>query len=133
MTKHGHFRILEEKNITLEKFGNIIESIGTEELEYHFQQANSLFPLVERIDVDWKTKIDYVLSVYDVVNEIVIMFGLHPHLQRITIITIIPRINYVVSNNVYGTYRIDNEFTKVKNIKYTIPYEVRMKYIKIAC
>jgi hypothetical protein len=132
MTKHGHFRILEEKQLSFEKFGDIIKSIGTYELDYHFREAMKAFPLDAREDVDWKTKVDYCLSVYDVVNEMVFMFGLHPHLNRITIVTIIPRIHFVVSNNIFGSYRIDNEWTKNTKIKYTIPPSIKMKFVKIA-
>lgn len=129
MTKHGHYRILEQKGISFKQFGKNILAIGKKEMEEHFENAMKIFPLHERKHEDWKTKINYTLSVYDVTNKMVIMFGIHPHLKRITIITIIPRIKHVASNQVYGVYRIDTEKTKNQMIYEKLPFETKMKNI----
>ena len=131
MTKHGHFRILEQKGISLSQFGKNLLRIGKSEIEEHFQKALRAYPAHQTKKGDWKTRVDYTLSVYDVTNEMVIMFGLHPHLKRITIITIIPRIQNVASNRVYGVYRFDNEITKDKIIYEKLPFKTKMKNIMI--
>lgn len=126
MTQHGHYRILQDRGIDFNELGRIITGVGRSELDGHFKEAARLYPLDRRTNVDWKTQIDYVISVYDMVHKIVIMVGLHPHLKRMTIVTLIPRINSVASNNVFGCYRIDNEKTKNERMDYKIPRGLKM-------
>lgn len=126
-TKHGVYRILNEKNLKLSDLGKLITSIGIDEIKRHFEIAETHFDG----KMSWERQIDYVLSIYDMKNEMVLMVGLHPHLKRITIVTVIPRVKRVASNNVYGVYRIDTKDTVDTYIEYTIPDELEMEYILI--
>lgn len=126
-TKHGVYRILERKNMEISDLSKIILSIGTKELKKHFQIAKNHF----NKDKAWERQIDYVISIYDVVNEIVLMIGLHPHLKRITIVTVIPRISNVASNDIYASYRVDSESTKNIHINYLVPENIEMKQVVV--
>lgn len=114
VTRHGDYRILEEKGITAQEIPDIIKSIGNEDLEQHWEEAKKVRNPNAR---DWKTEIDYRIAIYDVIDEIVIMLGVHPHLNRITILTIISRIDEVKVFDVYGVYRVDSEATKDEIIR----------------
>jgi hypothetical protein len=114
VTRHGDYRILEDRGITSQEIPDIIKAIGNVDLEWHWEEAKKVRNPNAR---DWKTEIDYSIAVYDVIDEIVLMLGIHPHLNRITIQTIIPRIEKVEVHDVYGVYRVDSESTKDDEIR----------------
>jgi hypothetical protein len=63
-------------------------------------------------------------------HEMVFVLGLHPHLKRITIVTIIPRIENVFVD-VFAAYRIDNEKTESLDINATFSKKIEIKKIKV--
>jgi hypothetical protein len=114
VTKHGDYRILEDKGITAQEIPDVIESIGSENLMRHWEEAPKFKNPKAK---DWRDEIDYRIAIYDVIDEIVLMVGIHPHLNRITILTIISRIDKVEVHDVYGVYRVDSEATKNEIIR----------------
>jgi len=128
MTKHGHYRILENKNISFQEFGKTIALIGRQEIEKHFKKALSLFPIKKRKKASSRHKIDYTIALYDMVNEMVIILGLHPHFKRLTVVTIIPRIKDVYTD-VFGAYRFDSKETLHKTLTYTFSRDIKMNMI----
>jgi hypothetical protein len=130
MTKHGHFRVLESKNVTFEEIGQTITAIGLEEIDLHFRDALEKFPLNKRQHIEWERQVDYCIALYDTMHEMVFVLGLHPHLKRITIVTIIPRIENVFAD-VFAAYRIDNEKTESLDINATFSKKIEIKKIKV--
>jgi hypothetical protein len=66
VTRHADFRILQEKGISSQEIPNIIKSIGDKDLERHWEEAKK----VRNPDAkDWKTEIDYRISIYDVISN----------------------------------------------------------------
>jgi hypothetical protein len=130
MTKHGHYRILENKNISLSEFGKTIASIGRKEIEMHFKKALVLFPVNKRKKNTSRHKIDYTIALYDMVNEMVVILGLHPHFKRLTVVTIIPRIKDVYTD-VFGAYRFDSKETFHKTLTYTFSRDIKMNSIHV--
>lgn len=126
-TKHGLYRVLEKKRMNIAQVGNVILSIGIDELERHFKIAETHFDK----QASWERQIDYVISIYDAVHDIVFMVGLHPHLKRITIVTVIPRVVDVKSNDIYGAYRIDLGKTIHTEIKETLPKGIELIHKKL--
>lgn len=130
MTKHGHYRILENKNISLQEFGKTIALIGRTEIEMHFKKALCLFPVKKRKKASSRHKIDYTIALYDMVHEMVVILGLHPHFKRLTVVTIIPRIKDVYTD-VFGAYRFDSKETLHKTLTYTFSRDIKMNSIHV--
>ena len=124
-TKHSLYRVLEKKNMNVSDLSETILSIGLDEIERHFKNSRNYY----HKERDWKKKIDYVVSIYDAVNEIVLMVGFHPHLKRITIVTLIPRVHNVEAGFIHGAYRIDSLETQARNIQARLPQKIKMQYI----
>lgn len=120
ITRHGDYRknsvaeILEDKNVRLDDLTKLIAAIGVEDLEHHFEEAEKVRNPNEK---DWRKEIDYRIAIYDVIDGIVIMLGIHPHLNRITIPTIISKSKRAEVHDIFGVYRIDCDETKYDNIQ----------------
>lgn len=130
MTKHGHYRILENKELSFKTYGHMLLSMGEDEIDRQFKLAREKFPLHKRHNVEWQKKVDYCVAVYDVINEMVLILGMHPHLKRITIVTIIPRIDDVFAD-VFAAYRLDNNETKNKILSYKLKQDIEMKSVNL--
>jgi len=130
MTKHGHYRVLENKKLQLENYAKRILSIGAGELQQHFNEAKKRYPLKERKDVSWEKQIDYTLAVFDPEYKMTTILGLHPHLERITIVTIIPKVQDVYLE-VNGAYRIDTKKTIGTRIFYNFAKKTRIKEVRL--
>jgi DNA-binding cell septation regulator SpoVG len=127
-TKHGLYRTLTSKDMKVEDLVNVILSIGNKEIRKHMRLASDHY---NHLEDSWEKKIDYVIAIYDAVNEIVLMIGLHLHLKRMTIVTVIPRVKNVAANNVHAVYRIDSDATRNTYINEKVSSKIRIKHIKV--
>lgn len=125
-TRHGDYRNLEQKRTNLHELSSIIASIDKQELVAHFRAAQGKFNPNEP---NWRVQIDYSIAIYNVIDRYVVILGIHPHYNRITICTINQKIIGFVAKRIYAAYRIDTEITKDEVIQEIIPSHLKMKQV----
>lgn len=69
-----------------------------------------------------------MVGFFDTVHDITIIAGFHPHLKRITIVTIIPRLEHVFLADVFAVYRVNDYKTWTKEFQCKIPDNLQIVY-----